>query len=81
MDVDSTKEYHIHWKILDEDWYSWEINIKRPNNSYDSLIDQNNKNTTTFTAPQKGGPYRLYVEINQANGPYSYANIPFYIVK
>lgn len=81
MDMNSTKNYHINWKIMDEDWYTWKLNSTRKMRSYDNLLLQKNKNSISFTAPEKEGAYRLYVEINEGTGPYSYANIPFYIVK
>ena len=37
-------------------------------------------NTVTFTAPEKEGPYRLYLFIYDGNGHYAYQNIPFYVL-
>lgn len=73
---------HIRWEILKEDWYirNWyEANTRKPA-SQDSLLRMTGARSTTFRAPAKEGPYRIFATIYNQNGQFATTNTPFYVV-
>ncbi len=72
--------------------YAWDIRpeVVIPENSYAGglekpakpipcLISGNKGSHIRFTAPEREGPYRLFVQISDGHDNAGYANVPFYV--
>ena len=71
------------WQIIKEDWQNWGRtynNFQKPMTE-PSLLSDSTKQFTSFTAPSKEGPYRVFVTVYNVNGYCATANTPIYIVK
>ena len=64
------------WEVYKEDWdYS-----KEPP-SEGGLFADSTLPHTDFTAPQKEGPYRVFITVYNSKGYFATANIPIYVVR
>ena len=72
---------HIDWEIFPEAWYSdtGEIvsNNYKPINTFVSY----EKNKSTFLAPVKEGPYRIFAYVYNQDGSFATTNTPFYVLE
>jgi hypothetical protein len=71
------------WQILKEDWLNWKsnyFNFKRPPNE-NSLFTDSTLQNTSFMAPLKEGPYRIFVTVYNSKGYCATANTPIYVIK
>lgn len=71
------------WEILKEDWQYWGRtwnNFKKPKSEKGLLTDSILQNTS-FIAPIKEGPYRVFVTVYNSKGYCATANIPIYVVE
>ena len=72
--------YKAKWEILPENWnyrnYDTEIKPQALNN----LIVDKSLHNLNFITPKEEGPYRLFVYIEDNNGFFATANIPFYVL-
>jgi len=70
----------IDWEIYHEAWYddTSDIVVKnyKPINTFISF----KKNETTFLAPIKQGPYRIFAYIYNDDGTFATTNTPFYVL-
>lgn len=79
----STDTLQYRWEILKEDWQFWGrtwSNFKKPLSEKGLLADSTLQNTS-FTAPLKEGPYRVFVTVYNSNGYCATANTPIYVVE
>ena len=79
----SSDSLHYHWQILKEDWQYWGQtwrNFKKPPEQLGLLADSTLQNTS-FKAPLKEGPYRVYITVYNSKGYCATANTPFYVVE
>ncbi|MEO5681664.1 MAG: hypothetical protein ABIQ88_03430 [Chitinophagaceae bacterium] len=70
------------WQVLKEDWALWGKpwdNFKKPARVAGLLADS--LQHTSFTAPEKEGPYRLFVTVYNSKGYCATTNIPFYVLE
>jgi len=71
------------WEILNEDWATWGStwkNFKKPKAELGVVADSTIQNPF-FKAPEKEGPYRIYVTVFNSRGFCATANTPFYVVR
>ena len=71
------------WQILKEDWATWHktwSNFKRPPNENCFSKDSTLQNTS-FIAPLKEGPYRVFVTVYNSKGYCATANTPIYVIR
>lgn len=72
----------IYWEILPEDWYmkdKYTPNTRKPAPLKGLQLSAEGY-AATFRAPQKEGPYRVFVTVFDNKGQYASANTPFYVV-
>lgn len=69
------QDLDIEWEIRPESW-----NEPGSSEVLEGIAFQSEGNITTFKAPAKEGPYRLYVYLRNNTEYYATANIPFYIL-
>lgn len=72
----------VTWEIVPEDWYTryrGDVNARKPV-VLDSLLLSLKGNKTSFRAPAKEGPYRIFATVSDAYGNFVSANTPFYVV-
>lgn len=67
------------WQILKEDWQTWNY-LKKPPEEKGALTDSTTQ-YTSFTAPLKAGPYRIFVTVYDSKGYCATANTPIYVVE
>lgn len=71
----------IDWEIYPEAWYSDTNEIVLNNyKPIDSFVNFE-KNKTTFLAPNKEGPYRIFAYIYDQDGFFATTNTPFYVLR
>ena len=71
----------IDWEIYPEAWFSDRNEIVVDNyKPIDSFVNFE-KNRTTFHAPNKEGPYRIFAYIYNQDGFFATTNIPFYVLE
>lgn len=71
------------WEILNEDWVTWGStwkDFKKPKSAIGLVVDSTIQ-SPFFKAPEKEGPYRIYVTVFNSRGFCATANTPFYVVK
>lgn len=71
----------IDWEIYPEAWYSDTSELILNNYKPIDTFVNFEKNKTTFLAPIKEGPYRIFAYIYNQDGFYATTNIPFYVLK
>lgn len=71
----SLPNYNIEWEIRHESWVDYEESIILPNIKFEVTGKK-----TTFIAPDKEGPYRLFLYLTNDSDYYATANIPFYVL-
>ena len=74
---------HYQWEILKEDWLYWGRtwdNFKKPA-TQTGLLKDNTSRYGSFVAPQKEGPYRVFVTVYNSKGYCATANTPIYVVE
>jgi hypothetical protein len=64
------------WEIYREDWYYPKGPPPETGLFADSTLP-----VTDFKAPQKEGPYRVFITVNNSKGYFATANIPIYVVR
>lgn len=64
------------WEIYREDWY---YPIGPP--AEVGLFADSTLPATDFKAPEKEGPYRVFITVYNSQGYFATANIPFYVVR
>jgi hypothetical protein len=64
------------WEMYREDWYY----PKGPPSEVGLFADSTLPNTD-FRAPQKEGPYRVFITVYNSKGYFATANIPIYVVR
>ena len=72
-----------NWQIIKEDWQNWGRtynNFQRPMEEY-GLLSDSTKQHTSFTAPLKEGPYRVFITVYNLNGYCATANTPIYVIE
>jgi hypothetical protein len=67
------------WQILKEDWQTWNYLKKPP--AEEGLLTDSTRQYTSFTAPLKEGPYRIFVTVYNSKGYCATANTPIYVVE
>lgn len=70
--------FRFNWEVLKEELDPQ--STVRPRRQEVGIIPESNTRIT-FRAPQKEGPYRVYVWVHDEHGNISTANIPFYVVE
>lgn len=70
----------LKWEIIPEDHHSkfWENTVKPED--LNELILNAEEGHIRFKAPEKEGPYRLFLEAYDTNGFYATTNTPFYVI-
>ena len=71
------------WQIIKEDWQNWGRtydNFKKPMVEH-NLLSDSSKQYTSFTAPLKEGPYRVFVTVYNLNGYCATANTTIYVIE
>ncbi len=76
---DSTLQ--TRWRLLDEDWYSLELDTVVPVFQYDHLLDTAGTKMVRFRAPAHEGPYRLYATLHYPGSIATAVNTPFYVIE
>ena len=70
----------MEWEIYPEAWYSDTNELVVSNyKPIDTFVDFGN-NTTSFRAPEREGPYRIFAYIYNEDGTFATTNIPFYVL-
>lgn len=75
--IDST--YSFKWNLYKEAWgyQNWKVE----NDSFKiEQFTSKTSNSVKFPAPKEDGPYRLVVSVNDAQGNFATANMPFYVL-
>jgi len=71
-------------KLLDTIQYKWEIHKENwfygESPAEMGLFADSTLPHTDFRAPQKDGPYRVFITVSKSNGYFATANIPIYVV-
>jgi len=75
-----TDSVSVYWDLLPDQWNlkRWEIERKPDRMNY--LFDHYTNNSITFFTPAEEGAYRLFVYLEDKNGNFATANIPFFVV-
>ncbi|WP_341834603.1 glycoside hydrolase family 2 TIM barrel-domain containing protein [Chitinophaga pollutisoli] len=71
----------LRWRVAQEDWYQYPGRRNRPQPLLDTVIRAVDGLELAFAVPRRGGPYRIFVEVNARNGNIANANTPFYVVE
>jgi hypothetical protein len=71
----------IDWEIYPEAWYSDTSETVLTNYEPIDTFVICEKNKTTFLAPTKEGPYRIFAYIYDQDGFFATTNTPFYVLK
>jgi hypothetical protein len=72
------------WQILQEDWrlyWGKAFNFLRKPPAQTGLFADSTRQRTSFIAPSKEGPYRVFVTVYNSKGYCATANAPIYVVK
>ncbi|MCH8495958.1 MAG: hypothetical protein LAT57_10070 [Balneolales bacterium] len=69
----------VVWEIYPEAWYS-DTSEKVDYNPIDTFVDVEDY-TTTFLAPVREGPYRIFAYVYNQEGFFASSNTPFYVLK
>ena len=70
----SSDSLRYKWEIYREDWY-----YARNPPSETGLFADSTLPVTHFSAPQKEGPYRVFITVYNSKGYFATANIPIYV--
>lgn len=68
--------FRYKWEIRKEAW----VDIEEDQPIEKNLILENSNEKVTFKAPEKEGPYRLFVYVTDGDNNFSTTNIPFYVL-
>lgn len=71
----------LRWRVTREDWYQYPGRKYHPQPLLDTVVRAEDGLELAFAVPRRGGPYRIFVEINARNGNIATANTPFYVVE
>ncbi|MFD1819773.1 Glycosyl hydrolases family 2, TIM barrel domain [Pseudarcicella hirudinis] len=81
-DHSDTSHYTYRWHIEPEDWYVYNyVANSRKQKPIDHLFIEEQDTTAIFRAPEREGPYRVFVSVYDRNGLFSTTNTPFYVVE
>jgi len=79
--LNSTKLSHkVKWEIRPENWNYLHYEEESKPNPIEIEILNKSANSFRFITPQKEGPYRLFVYVEDQNNFFATANIPFYVL-
>lgn len=81
--MESADSLRYSWQILKEDWAKWGQtwnDFKKPKPEMGLLTDSTLQNTS-FKAPLKEGPYRVFVTVSNSKGYCATANTPIYVIE
>jgi hypothetical protein len=74
---DLSDSLSYEWEVYREDWnYAKGGPLREVGLFADSTLP-----VTDFKAPQKEGPYRVFITVNNSKGYFATANIPIYVVR
>ncbi|MCC5941173.1 MAG: hypothetical protein JJU37_06475 [Balneolaceae bacterium] len=80
FDNNYSDSLRIDWEIYPEAWFSDRDEIVVSNYKPIDTFNSFDKNETTFRAPLKEGPYRIFAYIYNHDGTYATTNTPFYVL-
>ncbi|TRZ44196.1 cellulase family glycosylhydrolase [Robertkochia solimangrovi] len=80
--ADDCSNIQVSWEILPEVWNTLKADKDREDRpaNFNHLIVDKNDHLIKFITPDEEGPYRLFVYIDDNNGTFATANLPFYVI-
>ena len=76
-----SNQFQYQWEIVGEDWLKVGDENRPKPSSIRGLFTDSTSTIVKFNAPEKEGPYRIFVTVRDKNGYCATANTPFYVLE